>query len=302
MKKSALTTLVVMVILVLVCLGGVTAYAAEPDVEELPYLIADGTTYYETASGFGSGRRAIVNGMNPYTSDPAYVAINGFAFLCKNGNLLLHDYDESVISIYVPPAPEEAVRLFLHFRGQTFRNGWVDSLYVTPRVTEVEEPEEPEVEEPVVIEEEATVEDFAFITKEAEEPALMILDISPSMNRNNFVMNTVEFWDSIDFTDRTIWVFNHQIREIQPEEVGRQRFSGRTDVHGVLNRAVADETLETIILISDMEDTVGNRLVESDRSIRVVIFVPWANYDTRSVDLLRQRWPNATIEIYIWQR
>ncbi len=99
----------------------------------LLYVIKDGSPYYECSWGFGSGRYGIVETENAYTDIPCIVGLNGYAFLDESGNVISSDYIEDETDIIIPEIPEDAVKLFMHFQGPIYRNGWTDVVNISLR-------------------------------------------------------------------------------------------------------------------------------------------------------------------------
>ncbi len=114
-----------LIFVLLSCLS--IAHAEEtPDVGELQYVVKDGSLYYESSWGCGSGRYDIVGADNSYTNIPCVVGLNGYSFLDENGDVLTSDYIEEETDILIPHVPNGAVKLFMHFHGPVYRNGWTD--------------------------------------------------------------------------------------------------------------------------------------------------------------------------------
>ncbi len=280
MKKLFLG--VILTLLCIIC-GATTVFAAESDINsELPYIIKEGTVYYETSYQFGSGRNGTVNEKNEYITIPCYAGINGYSFLDENGNVLKSDYIESENDISIPEAPEGAVKLFKHFKSTSYRNGWVDAGQVIPNetitttsdVTTIpdEEPEE-EKEKPEEQNPEEIVEDIKNDIQKEDKKTTIIIDFSGSMSDNQ--SEVVELLETLDFNENTtIIVFASIYEVITKEQLASRDFNVGTSTYLIeaLNKAMELET-EHLIVISDLQTNIGE--IEKSETLKsVVIYDP----------------------------
>ena len=104
-----------------------TAYAAEePDSS---YTVLEGTEYYESSWGFGSGIHATVSRDNPYTKydkKEFKVYIDGYSILDHNGDIIEATFDEKNFNISIPTLCDEQLMVHIWGTGNDgFRLGWV---------------------------------------------------------------------------------------------------------------------------------------------------------------------------------
>lgn len=295
-RRLFLRMLLFCVLCILAFCGAITVNAAEVDAE-LPYVIEEGATYHESAWGFGSGRYGTVTDGNPYTTIPCYAAINGYAFLDEHGYILCFDYNPSTDDILIPPAPDGAVALFLHFHTDSYRNGWVNSEKVSPR----------ETTKPPVTEEERSED-----VPTEQEPEDIIVDISQDIQKNKSTAIVVDFSGSmldnqrevVDLLgtldigdDTTIIVFATDFEIVTQEQLAKEDFNVGATTHMVqaLNEATS-LGVEHLIIISDLNTYGDVALEKSDTLKSVTIYDPDDGYDDYIVDdLLKPTWSNAVI-------
>lgn len=109
------------IIFLFVCvltLGGTECAAKAKVNSKLPYVVKWGTVYYETAFGFGSGRRATIKKDNRYITRPCYAAVNGYAYLNKKGKILKCKYIEKENDISHSESTKTCQETFCTFQKQ----------------------------------------------------------------------------------------------------------------------------------------------------------------------------------------
>lgn len=303
MKIKKLFLGAILTLIFMIC-GATTAFAAESDINsELPYIIKEGTVYYETSYQFGSGRNGTVNEKNEYITIPCYAGINGYSFLDENGNVLKSDYIESENDISIPEAPEGAVRLFKHFKSTSYRNGWVDAGQVILNEDITSDEEEKELlDEPEQVKErpeeqkpEEIVEDIQSDIQKEDKKTTISIDFSGSMSDNQ--REVVKLIETLDFNENTtIIVFASRYEVITKEQLISRDFSVGNSTYMIeaLNKAIELGT-EHLIVISDLQTSTGE-LEKSETLKSVVIYDPDDNYEDAIVDeMLKPTWDKATI-------
>lgn len=270
-----------------------TAFAAESG--ELPYIIPEGTVYYESSYAFGHGRTGVVEKSNIYTTDPCYAGINGYSFIDQNGRVIESNYVESENDIYIPNAPEGTFMVFLHFHSKYYRNGWVDSKDVKLidesnieiQVEENDESENEDIQEPEEIVEEIKEE----IQKDVK--TAIVVDFSGSMldNQREVVdlLGTLEFGENV-----SIMVFADWSEIITHEQLTNEDFyvGGGTALFSALND-VATIDVENVILITDLQatDNFKTKLKESSKIKNVMIYDPDDSFEDDDVQSeLSEKW------------
>ena len=158
-----------------IAIGGITANATENERAELPYVVEEGSVYFDSCENFGSGASRVVNKENEYVTVPCYAGINGYAYVDANGHTMEYKYDEATNNIEIPEAPQGAVMLFKHFRSENYRNGWVAADKVKEREengiseipeAEVETENEVELQPDVLLDEETQKMEFTEYSNE----------------------------------------------------------------------------------------------------------------------------------------
>lgn len=264
----------------------ITVAAQETEnVAELPYVIEEGAVYYESSFNFGSGKSAIVNGTNIYTTDPCYAGINGYSFLDDQGRIIAFQYDEETDDIYVPEAPSGTAEIFMHFKSINYRNGWVNSKSVIPRgQTKLDDD---------VVEPESVVEEIQEYTQSGLKTAVVI-DYSGSMTEHQ--RKVVELLGQLEFdANTTVIVFATTFEIITTEQLANHDFDvgGLTHMYQALNKA-NDLGVEQMILISDLQTFNDVELQPSEELKSVVIYDPFYGNNVVESDL-RRTWKNARI-------
>lgn len=286
--------------------GTTTAFAADSDINsELPYVIKEGTVYYETSYQFGSGRSGTVNERNEYITIPCYAGINGYSFLDENGNILKSDYIESENDISIPEAPEGAVRLFKHFKSTSYRNGWVDAeqVFLNELITDKESEQEPSTEvqqaeeRPEEQNPEEIVESIKNQIENQNEKTTIVIDFSGSMSDNQ--SEVVSLLETLDFNENTkIIVFARRYKEISKEQLESRDFyvnSSGTYMIAALNKAIKLDT-EHLIIISDLQThEIRLNLEKSDSLKSVVVYDPDDGYEDCIVDKFKEVWDKAEV-------
>lgn len=300
--------------------GGMTAFAADDANSSLPYIVKEGTPYYESAYGFGSGRMGIVNSENDYTTAPCYAAINGYAFLDENGNIIKSDYHEETDDIIMPISPkedissfelEEAIKsmeeesgieaIWVHFKSSFYRNGWVDIDNIVindvKHTLNREEVEEHSAEQ----EPEEVVEHIEQEIKKENQKTAIVIDFSGSMYDNQ--KEVVELLETLEFNDNTtIIVFANEYEVITQEQLASRDFDVGAGTHMFKALNVLDFfDTESVIIISDLdthdlayEDDVELKINKRLKS--VVIYDPDDGDENSIVDeVLKPAWSRAKV-------
>lgn len=292
------------IVLALICIacGTTTAFAADSDINsELPYVIKEGTVYYETSYQFGSGRHGTVNERNEYITIPCYAGINGYSFLDENGNVLKSDYIESENDIFIPEAPKGAVRLFKHFKSTSYRNGWVDAGQVLSNelITDKESEKEPSTEEQQAEEQnpEEIVENIKDQIENQNEKTTIVIDFSGSMSDNQ--SEVVSLLETLDFNENTkIIVFGREYKEISKEQLKSRDFyvdGSSTYMIAALNKTIKLGT-EHLIIISDLQTHERRiELEKSDILKSVVVYDPDDGDEDYIVDKFKEVWDKAEV-------
>ena len=264
-----------------IAFGTITAAAQET---ELPYIIKDGTTYYESSYDFGSGRNAVVNAENIYTTIPCYAGINGYSFLDEEGRVIDSKYQEESSNIIVPEAPEGTVEIFLHFKTLNYRNGWINSENVIARdeekINNEAKPEE-------------VVEEIKTYTQKGKKTAIVI-DYSGSMSEHQ--EKVVELLATLQFNENTkIIVFGNTYQVITTNQLSSGDFfvGAETHMYQALNKATSLE-VEQLIIISDLGTYEDVSLKPSENLENVIIYDPLGTEDEIEREL-KETWKNAKI-------
>ena len=265
-----------------IAFGTITAAAQET---ELPYIIKDGTTYYESSYDFGSGRNAVVNAENIYTTIPCYAGINGYSFLDEEGRVIDSEYQEESNDICVPEAPKGTVETFLHFKTLNYRNGWINSESVISKNTNAEE--EINLNEDIAKPEEV-VEEIKTHTKKDKKTAIVI-DYSGSMSEHQ--QKVVELLATLSFDENTtIIVFGTTYQVITTTQLSNGEFDvgAGTHMYQALNKATSLE-VEQLIIISDLCTYEDVMLKPSEYLENVIIYDP-LGIDDIVVRELKETW------------
>lgn len=264
---------------------GITAQAATNEEQDWPYVIMEGSIYYESSDGFGSGKSAIVASQNPYTSIPCEAGIDGYSFLDVNGHILQSDY-QPYSNIVVPAYPNDTYEVFLHFYTPSYRNGWTHSdnvfhPFIDVYQEDVEKPEE-------VIEQ---IDEIAQTGKTA-----IVVDYSGSMSDNQ--KQVVQKLGELDFSkDISIFVFGDTYQKVTHQELMDKNFKvgSSTHMYAALNAATAEE-VENLVIISDLGTYEDVPLVEADSLKSITIYNPdfYFEFDFVLTDF-STIWPQAKI-------
>jgi len=274
-----------------IALGTITAAAQEAKTDELPYIIQDGTVYYESSYNFGSGRNAVVNGENIYTTIPCYAGINGYSFLDGQGRVIDSKYQEESNDICVPEAPEGTAQIFLHFKTLNYRNGWVNSESVISKNMNTEE--ETNLNENIAKPEEV-VKEIKTHTEKGKKTAIVI-DYSGSMSEHQ--QKVVELLATLEFDkNNTIIVFGTTYQVITSTQLSNGEFDvgGATHMYQALNKATSLE-VEQLIIISDLGTYQDVSLNSSEKLENVIIYDPLGD-DYIVERELKATWKNAKIK------
>lgn len=275
----------------LIAFGTITAAAQEVETGEMPYIIKEGTVYYESSYDFGSGRKAVVNEGNIYTTIPCYAGINGYSFLDEQGRVIDSKYQEESNDICVPEAPEGTAQIFLHFKTFNYRNGWVNSENVISKNANTEE--ENNLNENISKPEEV-VEEIKIHTEKGKKTAIVI-DYSGSMSEHQ--QKVVELLATLEFDkNTTIIVFGTTYQVITTTQLSNGEFDvgGETHMYQALNKASSLE-VEQLIIISDLGTYEDVSLNSSEKLENVIIYDP-LGYDYIVERELKETWKNAKIK------
>ncbi len=291
MKRLFLAVISLASAMLCIVFGSSVVSAAETD--SLEYVIQKGSIYYESASAFGTGRRGVVCEDNPYTVNPCYAGINGYAYLDEKGRVLVSEYDESTTDIDIPPAPEGTFKLYKHFRTANYRNGWVDSNCVmkVPEKTE----ETLEFSEDTPVEPEKVVDKISQDVKK-DMKTCIVIDYSGSMADNQ--REVVNLLGSIQFNDNTtIIVFADTFEIVTHEELTNEDFyvGSATHMYQAINGALELGT-EQLIIISDLQTYADEKLMAPSDTIRkVTIYDPDEDeFDSYVLDELKEKLGDLT--------
>lgn len=292
MKKLFLALVVAFIY---ITFGMNTAFAAE-----LPFVIEEGTVYYESAYNFGSGRRGTVNKENVYTTIPCYAGINGYAYLDKRGNVLDSDYIENEDDIFIPESPKGAVKLFKHFKSTFHRNGWVDADKIRkrcdkiPKVKKRKEEKQEEGEE-AAQKPEKIVEDIEKDLQKKNQKTTIVIDFSGSMSAHQ--ERVVDLLKTLEFNENTtIIVFGTNYEVISKKQLELEDFyvGGSTHMMKALNKATSLGT-EKLIIISDLYTYEDVPLEKSETLKSVVIYDPDDGIEDNIVDDIKDIWDKVEI-------
>ena len=289
MKKRILATL--FFVMLFIVFSSITSSADEIESVALPYVVEEGTEYYESSLGFGSGRCGIVNEENIYTTTPCYSAINGYSFLDAEGRIIDYRYEESANDIYVPEAPEGTVEIFLHFKTANYRNGWVDSKSIIARNEEAYKDEEIQVNNEVA-KPEQVVEEIQTYTREGK--SAIIIDYSGSMSDHQ--RKVVELLGKLQFDENTtVIVFGDTYQMITTEQLANEDFNVgySTHMYQALNAATS-LGVEQIIIISDLGTYDDVKLESSEELESVIIYDPLGIEDGIEREI-RETWKDVDI-------
>lgn len=302
MKRLVKVLMMVFIASVFMC---VEAYAAS-DETSLPYEVKKGSLYYESSWGFGSGKYDVVESENQYTDVPCMVGINGYSFLDENGQVISSKFEEEEIDIEIPEMPAQATQLWVHFSGPVYRNGWTKYTNImSAEGLKVEDESEPEgknevvitIEEVIsaIIEEEKAEQTPEEIVEQIEVIAqhfktAIVVDSSGSMDDNQ--KQVIRQLSKLDFTDDTIIVvFGTEYQEVSYQDLINRNYyvSATTNIYGTLNY-VAEQGVETIVLISDMMDNENKELFSNNSVKGLVIYNPedWFHQDV--LDVIKDKW------------
>lgn len=286
MKRLFLAVISLASAMICIVFGASRVSAAETDT--LEYVIQKGAVYYESAFGFGTGRRGVVCEDNPYTVNPCYAGINGYAYLDAEGKVLLSEYDESTTDINIPPAPYGTVKLYKHFRTANYRNGWVDSNCVIKVSQKREDPLEFSEDSPV--EPEKVVDKISQDVKKNMKTCIVI-DYSGSMADNQ--REVVDLLGTIEFNaNTTIIVFADTFEIVTHEELKNEQFDvgGATHMYQAINEAIKIGT-EQLIIISDLQTYDDVELMKpSDKLKKVTIYDPDEDeFDLFTINELKEK-------------
>ena len=309
-----------------------SAEETQPSIDDYPFEIPEGTKYYRSSHGHGSGRWGIVSDGNIYTDSPCYAGCDGYSWEDEKGRVLKSDYQEGVPDIEIPAPPVGATRLMVHFHGVVFRNGWIDEAYCKRREANTEEinipvrkpdhqnaavydPQtnpEPEPEKaPGVFktEEEQGVEEVAkeigdVVQSDEAGKTVLVIDFSGSMASNQReVLRLIETFDLDSF--ESIWVFADDAQCVTAQQLKERDFDvgSATYMYKSLNRVWDNNPdVENMILISDLQGYGRESLKENSKIKSVTIYDTEWNIETwldsadqEMLDTFAIAWPEASI-------
>lgn len=274
---------------VILCIALMTICKIDVCAENLPYIVTEGATYYESSSNFGTGRTGIVDVSNPYITIPCYAGINGYSYLDEYGNILAHDYDELSNDITIPPPPKGAVKLLKHFKSCLYSNGWIDSEAIS-----IHEPEnEPEKQ---------NSQELADMIEKYEGMTVVIVDRSSSMDY--FAEQATEEFRQLDIDENTtkVYVFGRYFKEIQAKDIVANNSEVRQDErpYDYLAEVVNDASKynpKHLIILTDLGIYEG-KLHYQPKLETIDILVPrWVGDEEERCKFISDSFPNVRISI-----
>ena len=268
MKKILMN--VCLILMVVMCC--ITPVSAER------YVLPEGTKYYQSAWGFGSGRFGVVSTENRYTVSPCEVSLDGYAALDSEGRVLQSHYQprqkgQAEESYQLPDKyPEGTYKVFVHHASDGYRLGWSDledleELKETPpheTSSTVESTGEnllhAENEGSLVISDEEKdperiVEEITEIsTSNESDKTILIVDCSGSMAPHQ--AEVIRQLEKLPLDNLAgIWVFATEYKQVSKEEL----IAGRFDVGALtyMNHALceilwSENNVTNVILIGDL--------------------------------------------------
>lgn len=281
--------------------GSITANAEE-------YTVSDGTVYWESSWGYGSGKHATVSRNNPYTESGEgefHVCIDGYSIVDANGVILESCFDEKNFQLPIPTVTGEQ-QLMVHIWGAYkggYRLGWIKYTDLSNKensnylISEL-----PEGEEAVWFENsgEKTVDQTADTLREEIEAdsripreSVILADFSGSMSE--FQSDVLE---KLEGTTGRKYVFAEEIEEFSVEkEPWLYNIGGATDIANALN-TVSISNDSHIYILTDLNDNCGTQLTMNEAFQGEITIGYYPNDSWMAMSFfkeLQQAYPNAKI-------
>lgn len=297
--KNILILVVAMIVTVMIFQG--RAHAAE-------YTVPEGTVYWESSYGGGTGRHATVSDENACTrgieEEGLFVKVDGYSILNNDGNILESDFSNGTEMGDIPEN-QSGTRMMLHIWSMNgYRLGWIDAQDIknmkSPMaIREVpdgdeeewlEEVEPKDADEIVDILQEALKEDESIPRK-----SYVLGDFSGSMSSfhsdvmsklENFVGEKYVFAGKVQKFSSGMDVYDYDINQ------------GSTDIANAFNALSEVETDAHIYLLSDLQDNAGTAMKQNDDFVGeiTIVYYPGYAYAFYSfIGKLRKAFPNATL-------
>lgn len=273
------------------------------------YVVPEGTVYWESSYGGGTGRHATVSDENACTDMQAgklSVKIDGYSILSEDGSIIESYFNNGRALEEVPPI-HSGNRMMLHIWSEKgYRLGWMDAQdikteTVSPStITEVpysgerewiESVDSKEPEEIINIIQESLKEDESIPRK-----IYILGDFSGSMfEYNDDVMQKLNSYTGEKY------VFGGKVekfssdRDLEDYDID----TSSTDIANAFNALSNVETDAHIYLLSDLQDNVGTEL-KTNKAFRgeitlVVYGTEYSYAPSRFIQRLRRAFPNATL-------
>lgn len=288
-----------------------SAKAEEIDNRKNQYTIPEGTVYWESSQGMGTGKHNTVSQKNLYTKTNEEgdldVRVNGFSLLDIFGNVVESHFSNDCENFEIPE-DEEAYNLMFHVTTTDaaggYRLGWVKETDVF-LADETKYEIKPITEEDVSVfyterQKEAkkiaeTLQDEIEKDKEIPRESVIVADFSGSMySFQENVLNRLN-----DMSGKK-YVFGEDIVEYSPDE-GEWQYAigGGTDIMNSLNKTVTAGNSH-IYLLTDLGDNCENNIEQNLDFRGVITIVYYPGYDKASVrgvyEVISNAYPNARVE------
>ena len=249
-------------------------------------VVKEGTVYWETSQDFGSGKHNTVTPSNIYVPQDRIVTVNAVSYLSEDGNINSSFY--RTFDQLQQQNPNVQIEIWqkrmVHICTDKTDLGWV----YPENLTRYEVADEIEM----------TPEEFAEEIQAKEGTTIIYVDQSGSMS--SFVEQATRAFDKLDKTDRTIIVFAEYNKVISKEQINdyHSEIGGSTNIYGALNTAL-QYAPKHIIIISDLCDTGGQKLLDVPTVETVEILCPDENYPRDELQYIKDTWKNATVTLSI---
>ena len=287
-----------------------SAKAEEIDNRKNQYTIPEGTVYWESSQGMGTGKHNTVSQKNLYTKTNEEgdldVRVNGFSLLDVFGNVVESHFSNDCETFEIPE-DEEAYNLMFHVTTTDatggYRLGWVRETDVF-LADETKYEIKPITDEDVSVfdterQKEAkkiaeTLQDEIEKDKEIPRESVIVADFSGSMySFQENVLNRLN-----DMSGKK-YVFGEDIVEYSPDE-GEWQYAigGGTDIMNSLNKTVTAGNSH-IYLLTDLVDNCENNIEQNLDFCGVITIVYYPGYDKASVrgvyEVISNAYPNAKV-------
>ena len=290
--------------LALVAAFGSTAYAQE----NISFTVSEGTVYWESSYGYGTGRHATVSRENPYAKSVEgefNVCIDGYSILDAKGFIQESSFDEKNFQLSIPTVTGEQ-QLMVHIWGADkggYRLGWIkytdlgnknNSNYLISELPEGDEEvwfensDEKTVDQTV-----DTLRDEVEADSRIPRESLILADFSGSMSE--FQSDVLE---KLEGTVGTRYVFAEDIEEFSIDrDIWSYDIGGATDIANALNSVDINKNTHVYIL-SDLNDNCSTEIKirqEFEGEITIVYY-PNDSWSAKNFfEKVRNAYPNATI-------